>query len=77
MSDGCETNMRKPDYEVHVFGPPDGHMPMDERLCEEPDDGERVVYHVTPVEVTSRGRVRYICRECGMSTIGDGIAGSA
>jgi hypothetical protein len=58
--------MRK--LRVHVFGQPEQHMPMDERLCEEPDGGEEVVYHVSIREVVTRGRVRYMCRDCGEST---------
>ena len=55
---------------VHVFGPPeDGHMPMDERLCEEPDDGELVVYHAGVIRVIDRGRVRLLCRECDASSM--------
>lgn len=47
---------------VHVWGPPeDGMVGFDERVCDEPDNGEEVVFHVEPELFAGGARMCPVC----------------
>lgn len=50
---------------VDVFRqPPPGRLPLNERLCEEPDSGELVIWHPQNTRFPVDGRFRLLCLQC-------------
>lgn len=50
------------DVTIHVWGPPeDGMVGFDERVCDEPDQGEEVVFHVEPETFAGGARMCPVC----------------
>lgn len=60
--------LSEPDGVVHVYGPKEDGAPLSqtERTCEQPDAGQRVVFHALSVQLTAGAR--WACSVCGKAS---------
>lgn len=53
---------------VNVYGPPDGAIVANSRLCSSPALGQRIIFHVEARALP--GVLNFACAHCGASTEG-------
>lgn len=60
--------LSEPDGVVHVFGGKEGghQLSPTERTCEQPESGQRVVFHQQTVQLTVEAR--WACTVCGKAS---------